>query len=66
PVFLAGAAVQCGLVGTAPNLLDLVGNAPKMTMDFRRVYATVLNDWFGLASKDALGGTFERLPLFHA
>jgi len=66
PVFLAGAAVRSGLEGTAPNLLDLVANAPKMTMDFRRVYATVLEDWLGLASKDALGGTFERVPLFHA
>jgi uncharacterized protein (DUF1501 family) len=65
PVLLAGAGVQSGLMGTAPNLLDLVGNAPKMTMDFRRVYATVLEDWLGLPSKDALAGTFEHLPLFH-
>jgi uncharacterized protein (DUF1501 family) len=64
PVFLAGLGVQSGLVGTAPNLLDLTGNAPKMTMDFRRVYATVLEDWLGVPSKDALGGAFERLPLF--
>jgi uncharacterized protein (DUF1501 family) len=64
PVLLAGGGVKSGLVGTAPNLLDLVGNAPKMTMDFRRVYATVLEDWLGVTSKDALGGAFERLPLF--
>ncbi len=64
PVLLAGAGVQSGLVGTPPNLLDLVGNAPKMTMDFRRVYATILEDWLGVSSKDALGGAFERLPLF--
>lgn len=66
PLFLAGAGVRSGLLGTAPNLLDLVGNAPKMTMDFRRVYATVLEDWLGVSSKDALGGTFQRLPLFRA
>jgi uncharacterized protein (DUF1501 family) len=66
PVLLAGAGVQSGLVGTAPNLLDLVGNAPKMTMDFRRIYSTVLEDWLGVPSKDALGGTFEHLPLFRA
>jgi uncharacterized protein (DUF1501 family) len=35
-----------------------------MTVDFRRVYATVLEDWLGLASKTALNGTFERMPLF--
>jgi uncharacterized protein (DUF1501 family) len=45
-------------------LNDLVVNAPKMTMDFRRVYASVLEDWLGVPSKDALGGSFERLPLF--
>jgi uncharacterized protein (DUF1501 family) len=66
PVLLAGAGVQSGLVGSAPNLLDLVGNAPKMTMDFRRIYATVLEDWLGISSKEALGGAFERLPLFRS
>jgi uncharacterized protein (DUF1501 family) len=66
PVLLAGPGVRSGLMGTAPNLLDLVGNAPKMTMDFRRVYATVLDDWLGLTSKEALGGAFERLPLFRS
>jgi uncharacterized protein (DUF1501 family) len=64
PVFLAGAGLHGGLAGAAPNLLELVGNAPKMTMDFRRVYATVLEDWLGLPSRQALGGAFERLPLF--
>jgi len=33
-------------------------------VDFRRVYATVLEDWLGLRSKQALGGAFESLPLF--
>lgn len=66
PVFLAGAGVKSGLVGTAPNLLDLVGNAPKMTMDFRRIYATVLQDWLGLPANTVLGGDFERLPLFRS
>jgi uncharacterized protein (DUF1501 family) len=66
PVFLAGAGVQSGLIGTAPNLLDLVGNAPKMTVDFRRVYASLLDDWLGLPSKETLGDTFERLPLFRS
>lgn len=64
PVLVAGPSVQSGLVGTAPNLLDLVGNAPKMTMDFRRVYAAILDDWLGLSAKETLGGSFERLRLF--
>jgi uncharacterized protein (DUF1501 family) len=34
-----------------------------MTVDFRRVYAGVLEDWLGLPSREALGGHFEPLPL---
>jgi uncharacterized protein (DUF1501 family) len=64
PVFLAGPGVRAGLVGEAPRLLDLEDGDLKMTVDFRRVYATVLEDWLGLPSKPALGGDFARLPLF--
>jgi uncharacterized protein (DUF1501 family) len=63
---LAGPAVKAGLVGTMPKLL---GPAPKhgdlkVEIDVRRVYATVLENWLGLPAKAALGGSFERLPLF--
>jgi uncharacterized protein (DUF1501 family) len=33
-------------------------------IDFRQVYATVLEDWLGLPSKAVLNGAFEKLPLF--
>jgi uncharacterized protein (DUF1501 family) len=64
PVFLAGTHIQSGLIGSYPSLTDLVDGDLKMTVDFRRVYATVLEDWLGLASENALNGTFERMPLF--
>jgi uncharacterized protein (DUF1501 family) len=64
PVLLAGTHIQSGLIGSYPSLTDLVDGDLKMTVDFRRVYATVLEDWLGLASKAALNGTFERMPLF--
>jgi hypothetical protein len=35
-----------------------------MTTDFRRVYASVLEDWLGLPSKHALGADFAKLTLF--
>jgi uncharacterized protein (DUF1501 family) len=68
PLFLAGPCVKAGLVGTTPKLLD---PDPKhgdlrVGLDFRRVYAAVLEDWLGLPSRAALAGTFERLPLFRA
>jgi uncharacterized protein (DUF1501 family) len=37
-----------------------------MTVDFRRVYAGILQGWLGLPSKEALGGDFEPLPLFRS
>ena len=65
PVLLAGPRVRPGLHGAYPSLTDLVDGDLKMTVDFRRVYATLLESWLGLASKQALGGAFEPLPLFH-
>jgi uncharacterized protein (DUF1501 family) len=68
PVLLAGTPVQAGLIGSTPSLLELDGKHGdlKMGLDFRRVYATVLEDWLGLPAKSAVGGSFERLPLFRA
>jgi uncharacterized protein (DUF1501 family) len=63
-VFLAGPGVQGCVAGTMPSLTDLAGGEPKMTTDFRRVYAGVLEDWLGLAAPEVLGGAFERVPLF--
>jgi uncharacterized protein (DUF1501 family) len=67
-VFLAGPSVKAGIVGTMPKLLD---PDPKhgdlrVGLDFRRVYATVLEDWLGLPAKAALNGAFEKLPLFRS
>jgi uncharacterized protein (DUF1501 family) len=66
PVFLAGPGVKGGLVGETPSLLDLDPKHGDLrrSLDFRQVYATVLEDWLGLPAKEALGGTFERLQLF--
>jgi uncharacterized protein (DUF1501 family) len=66
PVFLAGPGVKAGVVGSPPSLTDPDPNAGDLrtAVDFRRVYATVLGDWLGLPAEEALGGTFEPLPLF--
>ncbi len=62
-VFVAGAGVKGGLVGTMPNLTDLEQGEPKMTTDFRRVYATLLDGWLNCPAEAVLGGKFEHLPL---
>ena len=66
PVFLAGTGVKPGLVGTMPSLIDLdpTHGDLRVGVDFRQIYATVLEDWLGLPAQAALGGTFARLPLF--
>jgi uncharacterized protein (DUF1501 family) len=66
PVFLAGPGVKPGQAGSYPSLVDLDDGDLKMTIDFRRVYATILENWLGLPSKEAVGGPFETLPLFRA
>jgi len=67
PLFLAGPSAEGGLVGSAPDLaaLDAAGNL-RHSVDFRQVYATVLQRWLGLDAATAagvLGGPFETLPL---
>jgi uncharacterized protein (DUF1501 family) len=66
PVFLVGPGVRGGLVGATPSLLDLDPQHGDLrrSLDFRQVYATVLEGWLGLSAEAALGGAFERLPLF--
>lgn len=66
PVFLAGPHLKAGLAAPMPNLIDLEDGDLKTTVDFRRVYATVLEGWLGLPSRVALNGTFEPLPLFNS
>lgn len=60
PVFLAGPGVKAGLIGEAPSLHDLQDGDLKMTVDFRSVYASILEDWLVLPSKPSLGGEFAK------
>jgi uncharacterized protein (DUF1501 family) len=63
PVFLLGEAVKSGLHGPYPNLADLADGDPKHAIDFRRVYATLLDRWLNCPSDKVLGETFELLPV---
>jgi uncharacterized protein (DUF1501 family) len=64
PVILAGQNINAGLIGPAPKLLDLEDGDVKMSVDFRRVYAAVLESWLGLDAKRSLGAAFEPLAIF--
>jgi len=63
PVFLLGQAVKAGLHGPYPNLQDLQDGDPKHAIDFRRVYATVLDRWLGCPGEKILGQKFEHVPV---
>lgn len=63
PIFLAGPKVAAGLHGPTPNLAELVDGDVKMAIDFRQVYATVLDSWLQLPQSSVLAERFEPLPL---
>jgi uncharacterized protein (DUF1501 family) len=64
--FVIGNAVKGGLYGTAPSLTNLVldGNL-EITTDFRRVYATVIEEWLGVDSAAVLGRKLDTLRIFN-
>jgi uncharacterized protein (DUF1501 family) len=66
PVFVLGDAVRSGVHGPYPNLQDLQDGDPRHAIDFRRVYASVLDQWLQCPSQTVLGQKFEPLPLVTA
>ena len=63
PMFVLGSRVKGGLVGDHPDLQHLDDGDLRFGIDFRSVYATVIEDWLGASAPDVLGATFEKLPL---
>ena len=66
PLFVAWPKVKPGLHGAMPSLLDLDPKHGDLrtSLDFRQVYASILEDWLGLPTAEPLGGSFAKLPLF--
>ena len=48
PHFFMGGQVKGGFYGTPPSLTDLQEGDLKYTLDYRAVYATVIENWWGL------------------
>lgn len=63
PMFIVGNRVRAGLVGRYPSLApnDLLNGDMKYTMDFRSVYAGVLEGWLKTPSTPILGRQFPPL-----
>jgi uncharacterized protein (DUF1501 family) len=64
-LFVAGPAARGGLAGQYPSLApgDLDQGDLRHTLDFRQVYATLLDRWLGCDSRLVLGEQFEHVPL---
>ncbi|HEX3356949.1 MAG TPA: DUF1501 domain-containing protein, partial [Tepidisphaeraceae bacterium] len=61
PMFLIGSGMKQGLAGKYPSLTDLDQGDLKYNLDFRSVYATVLQNWMDTPSKPILGQQFPTL-----
>lgn len=61
PVFLAGSHLKPGVHGPDPDLENLVDGDPVFGVDFRSIYATILEDWLNIPSQPVLGQQFEKL-----
>lgn len=63
PMFIVGDKVKAGLLGRYPSLApqDLFEGDIKYNVDFRSVYAGVLEDWLKTRSAPILGKSFDPL-----
>jgi uncharacterized protein (DUF1501 family) len=63
PMFIVGEKIKAGLLGRYPSLAptDLFQGDLKYTVDFRTVYATVLERWLKTKSLTVLGKKYDVL-----
>jgi len=66
PMFMIGSHLNEGIVGKHPSLTDLDQGDLKYNLDFRSVYATVLQNWLETPSKPILGDQFPLLKVVKA
>ena len=63
-ILLLGGRVKGGTYGADPNLSDIEAGNLKWKVDFRSVYQTIIENWFGNSNSDArkiLDGDFGNL-----
>ena len=64
PMFLIGDPVRGGVHGRHPSLIKLDANGDLVFHTvFRRVYATIIDQWMGTDSRPILNGRFEALDV---
>jgi uncharacterized protein (DUF1501 family) len=58
---ISGGLKKAGLINGMPDLGRLTEGDLRYQLDFKSVYATVLNKWLGADDRKILGGLFEQL-----
>lgn len=61
PMFVIGGKIKPGIYGSHPSLQDLDDGDLKYNIDFRSVYATILNRWLNVDQKNILGNNFTLI-----
>jgi uncharacterized protein (DUF1501 family) len=63
PMFLVGGGLTGGVYGRHPSLDRLDDGDATFTVDFRTVYATVIEKWFGRPATGVIAGNFPAMPV---
>ncbi|MGA2230710.1 MAG: DUF1501 domain-containing protein [Tepidisphaeraceae bacterium] len=66
PMFVMGKGVQNGVIGNHPSLTNLDQGDLRYGIDFRSVYASILQNWLETPSKPILGAQFPTMELVKA
>lgn len=69
PLFVFGTKVIPGIIGANPQITNQLSDSADLPMqhDFRSVYASALQDWFGITNPESiLQYDFPILPIFNA
>jgi uncharacterized protein (DUF1501 family) len=66
PMFFIGDAVRPGLIGEHPSLTALDDGDLVFSVDFRCIYAAVLEDWMGADSAAILGREYAKAKIISA
>jgi uncharacterized protein (DUF1501 family) len=61
PLFVIGGGVKGGIYGDHPSLTDLDAGDLKYAIDFRSIYATVIEKWLGRDPTPILGGAYPSI-----
>jgi uncharacterized protein (DUF1501 family) len=59
PMYFVGDMLRPGLLGDHPSLTELDQGDLRFTVDFRSVYAAILEDWMGAPSARILGRAYR-------